>query len=361
MTSYVVLLPGDEAVWAAATEEEQPGRLRQALEVRRGTGRARPQGHRRRRARRLQAAQVVRSRRRTGSTITEGPYAETVEQLTGFYLDRLRRPRRPARLRRHPRRRRERHRGAADAARRDSEADGLTEVERVLRNEWARLVALLVAQYRRLDLAEDGLGDAFEAAARTWPDGVPDNPTAWLLTTARRRIVDRLRTEAVAGRKLPLLAVEAHLTEEAQRVMADAGEPVVDERLRLVLLCAHPALAPESAAALTLRLVLGVSTADIARLFLVSQADDGRPADPGPQAAGRRVVLGADRRRARVAGRRSSPTSPTWRSPPATHPARAPTCCGPRRRARRSGWCGCCGRCCPRTTPAGPTSTRCSR
>ncbi|MDQ4053815.1 MAG: RNA polymerase subunit sigma-24 [Actinomycetota bacterium] len=149
----------------------------------------------------------------------------------------------------------------------------MTEVERVLRNEWARLVALLVAQYRRLDLAEDGLGDAFEAAARTWPrDGVPDNPTAWLLTAARRRIIDRLRAEAVAGRKLPLLAVEAHLTEEAQRVMADAGEPLVDERLRLVLLCAHPSLAPESAAALTLRLVLGVSTADIARLFLVPQA-----------------------------------------------------------------------------------------
>ncbi len=133
-------------------------------------------------------------------------------------------------------------------------------------------MALLVAQYRRLDLAEDGLGDAFEAAARTWPDGVPDNPTAWLLTTARHRIVDRLRSEAVAGRKLPLLEVEAHLTAEAQRVMADAGEPVTDERLRLVLLCAHPALARESAAALTLRLVLGVSTADIARLFLVSQA-----------------------------------------------------------------------------------------
>jgi RNA polymerase sigma factor (sigma-70 family) len=149
----------------------------------------------------------------------------------------------------------------------------VTELERVLRDEWGRLMALLVAQYRRLDLAEDGLGDAFEAAARTWPDdGPPDNPAGWLLTAARRRILDRLRAEAVAARKLPLLAVAAELTEEAQRVMADAGEPVVDERLRLVLLCAHPSLAPESAAALTLRLVLGVSTADIARLFLVPQA-----------------------------------------------------------------------------------------
>jgi RNA polymerase sigma factor (sigma-70 family) len=138
------------------------------------------------------------------------------------------------------------------------------------RDEWGRLLALLVAQYQRLDLAEDGLADAFEAAARTWPrDGLPDNPAAWLLTAARRRIIDRLRAETTAARKRPMLAVEADLQEEVQRVMADAGEEVRDERLRLVLLCAHPALAPESAAALTLRLVLGISTADIARLFLV--------------------------------------------------------------------------------------------
>ena len=147
-------------------------------------------------------------------------------------------------------------------------------VEDAWRDEWGRLLALLVARYRRLDLAEDGLGDAFEAATRTWPtDGTPDNPGAWLLTAARRRILDRLRAEAVAARKLPLLAVEAELTEEAQRVMADAGSPghgrEYDERLRLVLLCAHPALTPESAAALSLRLVMGVATEDIARMFLV--------------------------------------------------------------------------------------------
>ena len=149
------------------------------------------------------------------------------------------------------------------------EADPATALAEVWRDEWGRLLALLVAQYRRLDLAEDGLADAFESATRTWPrDGIPTSPPAWLLTAARRRILDRLRAEAVAARKLPLLAVEADLTEEAQRTMADAGE-VLDERLRLVLLCAHPALAPESAAALTLRLVLGVPTHDIARLFLV--------------------------------------------------------------------------------------------
>lgn len=146
-----------------------------------------------------------------------------------------------------------------------------TALDAAWRDHWGRLTALLVAQFRRLDLAEDGLGDAFEAAARTWPrDGVPGNPPAWLLTAARRRILDRLRAEAVAARKLPVLGVEADLQEEAQRVMADAGEPVRDERLRLVMLCAHPSLSRENAAALTLRLVLGLPTPDIARLFLLS-------------------------------------------------------------------------------------------
>jgi len=144
-------------------------------------------------------------------------------------------------------------------------------LEQAARDEWGRLLALLVAQHRRLDLAEDALAEAFAAAARTWPEqGAPDNPPAWLLTAARRRAIDRLRAEAVAARTLPRLAVETELTEEAQRTMADAGEPVVDERLRLVLLCAHPSLPREAAAALTLRLVLGVSTEDVARLFLVS-------------------------------------------------------------------------------------------
>ena len=149
-------------------------------------------------------------------------------------------------------------------------SDPAAAVETAWRDQWARLTALLVAQFRRLDLAEDGLADAFEAASRTWPrDGVPANPPAWLLTSARRRILDRLRAEAVAAKRLPVLAVEAELQEEAQRVMADAGEPVRDERLRLVMLCAHPALSRENATALTLRLVMGVSTADIARLFLM--------------------------------------------------------------------------------------------
>lgn len=144
-------------------------------------------------------------------------------------------------------------------------------LDQVWRDEWGRVLALLVAQYRRIDLAEDALADAFEAAARTWPrDGIPTNPPAWLLTTARRRVVDRLRAEAMAVRKKPLLVVEADVQQRAHAVLADPGGLVPDERLRLLLLCAHPSLALEAASALSLRLVLGVSTEDIARLFLTS-------------------------------------------------------------------------------------------
>jgi len=147
-----------------------------------------------------------------------------------------------------------------------------TTVEEAFREQWGRLLALLVAQYRRLDLAEDGLAEAFAiAAGEAWRAAPPDNPPAWLLTTARRKIVDRLRAEAVAARKEPLLVVEAGLAERAQAVRADPGGLVADERLRLIFLCAHPVLAPETASALTLRLVLGVRTSDVAQLFLVSE------------------------------------------------------------------------------------------
>jgi RNA polymerase sigma-70 factor (ECF subfamily) len=149
---------------------------------------------------------------------------------------------------------------------------GTAAIETVFRDEWGRLLALLVAQFRRLDLAEDGLAEAFESASRHWPqEGMPRSPAAWLLTTARRRVLDRLRAEAVAARKEPLLVVDAEVSQQAAQVMADPGDVVADERLRLVFLCAHPALAADSAAALSLRLVIGVTTPDIARLFLVPE------------------------------------------------------------------------------------------
>ena len=149
----------------------------------------------------------------------------------------------------------------------------LEQLEEVVREEWGRLVALLLAQFRRLDLVEDALGDAVEAASRTWPDdGAPANPAGWLMTAARRRLLDRLRAEDVARRKQPLLAVESVQREGRTGAMADPGSLVEDDVLRLVLMCAHPALAPEAASALSLRLVLGVPTSDIARLFLVPEA-----------------------------------------------------------------------------------------
>lgn len=133
-------------------------------------------------------------------------------------------------------------------------------VEQAYLEHWARLLALLTAELRDLDLAEESLQEAFTAAVSAWPP-VPANPPAWLLTTARRRAVDRLRRTAVAARKLPLLIVDEPDTHVVQ-----------DDRLRLIFTCCHPALAPEVRVALTLRCVGGLSTRQIARLFLVSEA-----------------------------------------------------------------------------------------
>ncbi|MFE0153709.1 RNA polymerase sigma factor [Nonomuraea sp. NPDC059007] len=130
-------------------------------------------------------------------------------------------------------------------------------VEQAYREHWARLLAILTAELRDLDLAEESLQDAFTAAVPAWPP-VPDNPPAWLLTVARRRAVSRLRHMAVAARKLPLLVVD-----EPQ-----AG----DDLLSLIFTCCHPALSMEARVALTLRCVGGLGTRQIARLFLVGEA-----------------------------------------------------------------------------------------
>lgn len=143
-------------------------------------------------------------------------------------------------------------------------------IEAAGRDHWARLLALLAAQFRRLDLAEDCLQDAFVSAARTWPaQGAPRNPAAWLLTAARRRAVDVLRAEAVAARKLPLLIVDEVTNATVER--SSAVPEIADERLRLIFTCCHPALPAAGSAALTLRLVGGLTVAEIARLFLVTE------------------------------------------------------------------------------------------
>ncbi|MGB3857996.1 MAG: DUF6596 domain-containing protein [Ornithinimicrobium sp.] len=146
-------------------------------------------------------------------------------------------------------------------------------MERAWREHWGRIVAILVSRFRRLDLAEDAAADAFATATGHWRHhGVPDRPGAWLLTAARRRVLDRLKAEAMAARKEPLLVVEAHHTAQNRAARADPGDLVSDERLRLVLLCTHPALSVEASTALALRLVVGLSTADIGRLVLQSES-----------------------------------------------------------------------------------------
>jgi RNA polymerase sigma-70 factor (ECF subfamily) len=141
-------------------------------------------------------------------------------------------------------------------------------IEQIFRAEWGRLLSLLVSRTRRLDLAEDALSEAFARASDRWPGaGVPASPAGWLYATAYRNVVGRIRHEAVAGRKAPLLAVRPGWVppEESRDVLAD-------DRLQLILLCCHPALPRDSRSALALRLVVGTPTEQIARLFLVPPA-----------------------------------------------------------------------------------------
>jgi RNA polymerase sigma-70 factor (ECF subfamily) len=127
------------------------------------------------------------------------------------------------------------------------------------------VLACLIGYFGDFDLAEEATAEAFAVAAQRWPAaGMPDNPGAWLVTTARHRAIDRLRRDRVLAAKLPLLAQQP---EEAEDVMD--GPPIPDERLELVFMCCHPALAIEAQVALTLRAVAGLTTEEIARAFLV--------------------------------------------------------------------------------------------
>jgi RNA polymerase sigma-70 factor (ECF subfamily) len=144
-------------------------------------------------------------------------------------------------------------------------------VEAVFREDRGRLLAMLVRQFGDLDLAEDAASDAVEAALEHWPaDGVPAIPLAWLLTTARRKAVDRLRRDQVLASRLAILHVEARQLIAAP-ADAETGD-IPDERLRLFFTCCHPALSPEAQTALTLRCLAGLSTPEVARAFLVSEA-----------------------------------------------------------------------------------------
>ena len=145
------------------------------------------------------------------------------------------------------------------------------------RREWARVLAATVHVARDLDLAEECVQEAYAAALRTWPGaGIPDNPAGWLTTAAKRRAIDAIRHDSALRSRLPLLVEPAGTVgdigaQEAAGMAAADLDVIPDERLRLIFTCCHPALAQEAQVALTLRLVCGVPTPDIARAFLVSE------------------------------------------------------------------------------------------
>jgi RNA polymerase sigma factor (sigma-70 family) len=142
----------------------------------------------------------------------------------------------------------------------------------VFRQEYARVVSSVVRIVRDIDIAEEVVQEAFAQALDRWPaDGTPDRPGAWLLTTARRRAIDRLRRDRRAGARSDALAYETGLGALDEGPDVSNPEAIADDRLRLIFTCCHPGLPPDSRVALTLKLVGGLSTAEIARAFLVPE------------------------------------------------------------------------------------------
>ncbi|WP_182112223.1 MULTISPECIES: RNA polymerase sigma factor [unclassified Actinotalea] len=155
-----------------------------------------------------------------------------------------------------------------------SRVDAREAAARAHREEWARLVGLLVRRFGDLDIAEDAAAEAFAAAVERWPvDGVPDRPGAWLTTTAMRKAVDRVRRESRREAK-QLEASALHAADPP--APAGPSGPLGDDRLRLVLLCCDPVLSPAARVTLTLRLVGGLTVPEIARALLVQEDAVGR-------------------------------------------------------------------------------------
>jgi RNA polymerase sigma-70 factor (ECF subfamily) len=148
------------------------------------------------------------------------------------------------------------------------------DIERVFREEHGRAVAVLVRRFGDIDIAEEAVQDAFAAAVRRWPqDGLPPSPAGWIITTARNRAIDRLRREAGRGERQRQAALLRGTADEPDRgTPADEEGSVPDDRLRLIFTCCHPALARPAQVALTLRLLGGLTTPEIARAFLVTES-----------------------------------------------------------------------------------------
>ncbi len=146
-------------------------------------------------------------------------------------------------------------------------------LERIFRDRWGQVLAALIGFLGDFDLAEEAAQEAFAIAAERWPrDGVPSNPGAWLITTARNRAIDRIRRDRTLVAKTRLLEVPEATEEPVDAVDAVDATAFPDERLELVFTCCHPALALEAQVALTLRTLGGLSTGEIARAFLVEEA-----------------------------------------------------------------------------------------
>jgi RNA polymerase sigma-70 factor (ECF subfamily) len=148
----------------------------------------------------------------------------------------------------------------------------LSVLDRVAREASGRIVGALAARFRDLDIAEDAFGDACVKAAEAWPKhGVPFDPAGWLYRTAERKALDALRRRRTRERLVPAL-LPTELTPTPEEALIDDARVIPDERLRLIFVCCHPAVAPDSRVALTLRLVCGLSVSEIARAFLVPEA-----------------------------------------------------------------------------------------
>src|SRR6266516_3018944 len=222
---YALLIYGAEGRWEQFSEEEQQAMTEQYMAISRDpkTKGGADLGD-------LSKATTVQVD--NGKTLTtDGPFAETKEYLGGFYL-----------------------------------------IEAVFREEWSRVLAILITVLGDFELAEDAVQDAIATALERWPrDGTPENPGAWLVATARNRAIDRIRRERTLARKTELLQRLAELETDDE-----SDEPVPDERLSLIFTCCHPALAPEAQVALTLRAVGGLTTTEIARAFLVPEMTMGQ-------------------------------------------------------------------------------------
>ncbi|HEX6337660.1 MAG TPA: RNA polymerase sigma factor [Jiangellaceae bacterium] len=148
----------------------------------------------------------------------------------------------------------------------DRSAPTTAQIDKVFRAEYGRAVAVLTRYFGDIDIAEEAIQDAFAEAVRRWPEsGLPPSPAGWIITTARNRAIDRLRREAGRDERHAQAALV-----HANDVPAEEG-PVRDDRLRLIFTCCHPALARPAQVALTLRLLGGLSTQEIARAFFVSE------------------------------------------------------------------------------------------